>query len=257
VLRIVPAFGDFWLDEIWSFDTVHSVRSAWEIFAGVHDSNNHHLYSLLLYWIGDRELLVLYRMPALVAGIASVPLAAVLVRRHGRLEALLAAFLVGFSFVLIFFSSEARGYALAVGFALAATWLLERDRERPSLRLKLAFSACSILGLLSHLTFLFFVAGAGAVSFARLVRRREAPARDLLALGRQIPIARRTERLAIVGVGPGGVHSGSVDPRGSSDGILPVESSLLAVDANVAARLNGVPRGAARACNGLSAAQGE
>jgi hypothetical protein len=83
---------------------------------------------------------------------------------------------------LIFFSSEARGYALAVGFALAGTWLLERDRERPSLALQLAFSACSILGLLSHLTFLFFVAGAGAVTLARLTRRRESPARAARAL---------------------------------------------------------------------------
>ena len=181
-LRILPAFGDFWLDEIWSLNTVQSLNSAWEIFAGVHDSNNHHLYSLLLYWIGDRETLVLYRIPALAAGIASVPLAAALVRRFGRLEALIAAFLVGFSFVLIFFSSEARGYALAVCFALAATWLLERDRERPSVGVELAFSACSILGLLSHLTFLFYVAGAAAVSVARLVRRRESPARAALAL---------------------------------------------------------------------------
>ena len=36
------------------------------------------ILQLLLYWIGDRENFVLYRIPALVAGIASVPLAALL-----------------------------------------------------------------------------------------------------------------------------------------------------------------------------------
>jgi hypothetical protein len=181
-LRIVPAFGDFWLDEIWTYFSVRSLSGAWEIFDGLHDSNNHYLNSLLFYWIGDRENFVLYRVPALVAGIASVPLAFALARRHGRLEATVAAFLVGFCFSLIHFSSEARGYSLAVFFALAATWLLDRFQDRPSAALAAGFSACSILGLLAHLTFLFFVGGAFAVSVARLVRRREAPMRALALL---------------------------------------------------------------------------
>lgn len=176
-LRIVPAFGDFWLDEIWTYYSVRSLSDAWQIFDGLHDSNNHYLNSLLFYWIGDRENFVLYRIPALVAGIASIPLAFALARRHGRLEAILAAFLVGFCFTLIHFSSEARGYSLAVFFALATTWLLDRFHERPSAALAAGVGACSILGFLAHLTFLFFVAGAFAVSVARLVRRREAPMR--------------------------------------------------------------------------------
>jgi hypothetical protein len=181
-LRIVPAFGDFWLDEIWTYFSVRSLAGAWQIFDGLHDSNNHYLNSLLFYWIGDRENFVLYRIPALTAGIASVPLAFALARKHGRLEAVLAAFLVGFCFTLIHFSSEARGYSLAVFFALAATWLLDRFQDRPSTPLAVGFHVCSILGFLAHLTFLFFVAGAFAVSLARLVRRREAPMRAAASL---------------------------------------------------------------------------
>lgn len=176
-LRIVPAFGDFWLDEIWTYFSVRSLSGAWEIFDGLHDSNNHYLNSLLFYWIGDRENFVLYRIPALVAGAASVPLAFALARRHGRLEAILAAFLVGFCFTLIYFSSEARGYSLAVFFALATTSLLDRFHERPSAALVAWISVCGILGFLAHLTFLFFVAGAFAVSVARLVRRRASATR--------------------------------------------------------------------------------
>ncbi len=184
-LRILPAFGDFWLDEIWTYYLVQSVNGAWEIFDGIHHSNNHHLNSLLFYWIGDRENFVLYRIPSLVAGIASVALAWALGRRYGRQEAVFAGILTGFCFALIYFSSEARGYALAVFFALATTWLLDRAHDRPSAVVTASVSACSILGFLANLTFLFYIAGAFTLSVARLARRREPPpraARKLAAL---------------------------------------------------------------------------
>jgi hypothetical protein len=177
VVRIVPAFGDLWLDEIWTYYIARSASRAWAIFDAVHNSNNHHLNSLFFYWIGDREHTFVYRIPQLVAGIGSVFLACLLGRRHGRLEAILAAFLTGFCFALIYFSSEARGYPLAVFFALATTWLLDRAHDRPSPLVTVSVGACSVLGLLSHLTFLFFVAGAFACSVARLLERREPPAR--------------------------------------------------------------------------------
>lgn len=180
-LRIAPAFGDFWLDEIWSYFDVRAVHDVWQIFDGIHDSNNHHLYSLFFYAFGDLANPVVYRIPSLVAGLASVALAMAIARRQGRLEALVAGGLVGLCFALIQFSSEARGYALAVGFALAATWLLDR-RAKPSASAAVAIGACMVLGVLSHLTFLFFVAGAFARSLAQLVRRRESPARALREL---------------------------------------------------------------------------
>src|SRR5262245_3806091 len=181
-LRIVPAFGDLWLDEIWTYFLVQPLNGAWEVFDGIHHSNNHHLNSLLFYWIGDRENFVLYRIPSLVAGVASVPLACALGRRYGRLEAIFAGILVGFCFALIYFSSEARGYALAVFFALATTWLLDRAHDRPSAVVIASISACCILGFLANLTFLFYLAGAFTLSVARLARRREPPARAVLRL---------------------------------------------------------------------------
>ena len=181
-LRIVPAFGDFWLDEIWSWFDVRAVSGAWRIFDGIHDSNNHHLYSLYFYWLGERASVFACRIPSLVAGVASVAFAMGLAGRHGRLEALFAGVLTGLCFALIQFASEARGYSLAVGFALATTWLLERRAERPGPWITLAIAVCSILGFLAHLTFLFFLAGAFARSLAQLVRRREKPARALREL---------------------------------------------------------------------------
>jgi len=163
VLRAVPAGGDLWLDEIWTWSLAQRLDGAWEIFEGIHHSNNNHLNTLVFYGFGDAAPGVLYRLPSLLAGIASVPLASLLAARRGRLEAVCAAILFGGCFALIHFSSEARGYAPAVFFALASLWLVDprAPREIRPARL-LAFHVCAVLGFLSHLVFLFFLAGPAA-----------------------------------------------------------------------------------------------
>jgi hypothetical protein len=169
-VRVVPAWGDFWLDEIWTYFSVRNLDSAAGVFTRIHHSNNNHLNSLLFYWIGDRPDWFVYRIPSLVAGVGSVALAAALAGRRGRLEAVFAALLTGSCFALIHFASEARGYSLAVFFALAATLFLERDLARPRWASAASFAACAILGILSHLVFLFYYAGAVAQSAWRLMR---------------------------------------------------------------------------------------
>jgi hypothetical protein len=171
VVRILPAFGDFWLDEIWTYHSVRNLDAATGVFNRIHHSNNNHLNSLFLYWIGDRSDWFAYRIPSLVAGIGTVALATALAWRRTRLEAVFAALLTGACFALIHFSSEARGYSLGVFFALAATYSLERDLARPRWWRQWLFGACSILGFLSHLVFLFYYVGAVAQSAWRLLRR--------------------------------------------------------------------------------------
>jgi hypothetical protein len=184
-VRIAPAWGDFWLDEIWTYVSIGRLDSAAGVFTEIHHSNNHHLNSLFFYWIGERADWFAYRIPSLVAGIGSVLLAAALAGRRGRLEAGFAAFLTGGCFALIHFSSEARGYSLAVFAALAATFFLERDLDRPRWWSAGLFGACAVLGILSHLVYLFYYAGAAAQSAWRLLRRsheRRAGALQMLRL---------------------------------------------------------------------------
>jgi hypothetical protein len=171
VLRAIPCWNDFWLDEIWTWLLAQRLDSWSDVFTGIHHSNNHHLNTLFYYWIGDAPHWAVYRLPALLTGTASIALAAGLGWRRGRLEAVLAAILTAGCFALIHFSSEARGSGPTVGFALAALWLLELDLERPRLWTVLLFGACVVLGFLSQLVFLFFWAGAFAQSAGRLIRR--------------------------------------------------------------------------------------
>jgi hypothetical protein len=191
VVRIVPAWGDFWLDEIWTYFSVRHLDSPAGVFTQIHHSNNNHLNSLLFYWIGDRPDWFAYRIPSLAAGIGTVALAAVLAGRRGRLDAVFSAVLLGGCFALIHFSSEARGYSLAVFFAFAATFFLERDLARPRWSHACLFGTCAVLGTLSHLTFLFYYAGAVAQSAWRLMRGRRDRRAGAIRLARlhALPVA--------------------------------------------------------------------
>jgi hypothetical protein len=168
VLRVLPGWSDFWLDEVWTWVSVRNLESATEIFTSIHHSNNNHLNSLLIYWLGDQSHWIVYRLPSLLAGVIAIPLAAVVAGRRGRLEAVIASILVGFSFALIHFSSEARGYSIAVCMTLAAMLVLDRALAGRNFGSALAFGLFVITGFLAHLVYVFFYAGAVALSIFRL-----------------------------------------------------------------------------------------
>jgi hypothetical protein len=168
ILRVLPGWSDFWLDEVWTWISVRKLESAVEIFTSIHHSNNNHLNSLLIYWLGDQSHWIVYRFPSLVAGVTTISLAAAVAGRQGRHEAIIAAILVSFSFALIHFSSEARGYSIAVCMTLAATLALDRALVGRNLGAALAFGLFVITGFLAHLVYLFFYAGAVALSIFRL-----------------------------------------------------------------------------------------
>lgn len=169
-LRIAGLASDFWLDEVWSWSLAGGLASPLEVFTGIHHSNNHHLLTLWMFAAGDGAPVWVYRLPSVVAGIASIPLAAALAWRRGRLEAALAATGVAACFALVHFASEARGYALAVACALAAQLTQRRFLDRPSRGAALGFGALVCLGLLSHLGFAFYWSGALAQSLLAVRR---------------------------------------------------------------------------------------
>ncbi len=175
-LRIPGLFTDFWLDEVWSLEAALAIDSPLEVFTAIRTFNNHHLNSLFLFAIGERQLgeppWLIYRLPALMAGIGSVVLAGIIAGRRSQIAGWLALLLTGTSFPLIFYSSEARGYSLLVFFALLSLWLILRYDETGLNRYKYAYWASSVLGFLSQLVYLFFFLGAMAWSYLRHSRRQ-------------------------------------------------------------------------------------
>ncbi len=127
--RILGAINDLWLDEILAIRTACSVPSVAKIFTGLHSELNHHLYTLYLYLLPPDTNPFDCRIPSLMAGVGTVVLAGLIGRRRSRACGLIALVLFGSSYVMVLYSSEARGYALAVFFALAAFHLLDRHLE--------------------------------------------------------------------------------------------------------------------------------
>jgi hypothetical protein len=168
VPRALGCTTDLWLDEAWSWLGVDTLDSALGVFTEVHHSNNHHLVSLWMYALHDAPDWV-FRVPSLLAGAGCIPLAALLAGRRDRLAGVVAALLVGLCHLLVYFSSEARGYALVAFFALAGWAALERELATRRAAPAFAFAACLILGFLSQLIALFFWAGALAWSTPRIL----------------------------------------------------------------------------------------
>ncbi len=181
-LRLPGLFSDFWLDEIWTLNIASRMSSALDVFTDVRHSNNHHLNTLVYYGLGDLQSWSLYRIHSLVAGVGSVGLAWKIAARTGRLEALFAAGLCASSYLLIHFSSEARGYAMLTFFALASFWLLQDFERRPRASRAAGFGLCACLGFLSHLMYLHVFLASASWTLLRLWQDRTAPRRALLRM---------------------------------------------------------------------------
>jgi hypothetical protein len=155
LVRLPGMFHDFWLDEVWSYQLVREfVTSPADILTRLQIDNNHPLNSWFLYVLGDRRVWFVYRVPALLMGTASVALAGSILSRRGRPHAVAAMILIGFSYPLIVYSSEARGYAPMIFFTLLAIEAHDRYLAASAWTALAIFWAAAVLGFLSHLTFL-------------------------------------------------------------------------------------------------------
>ncbi len=171
VLRFWASLNDFWLDEIWSWTMAMRLKSPLDVILRVHHDNNHYLNTLVLYAFGKDAPIYLYRLPAVIAGIGTVLLCGVVARRWSRVAAVTAMILTGCSFLLIEYSSEARGYAYVLFFAMASFAAIQQSLDRPRALWDVLFACFAILGFLSHLTFLFAYVALVAWSFWRRIRR--------------------------------------------------------------------------------------
>jgi len=121
------------------------------------------------------------RLPALVAGTATIPAAAAVARRAvGHWTGLATALFVAASPFLNFFSVEARPYALACCFVTLATLTLLRACDADSQKwMWLLWAALAALAMLSHYTAIFAI---GAQVLWALVFRPAARVRLLTAV---------------------------------------------------------------------------
>jgi mannosyltransferase len=176
----------FWYDE--AFTPVHVLHaSLWATLRSVvHTENSPPLWYLLV-WVDSRVLgigAVALRLPSALAGIATVPVAWAIGRElAGRRAALLSAAIVAVNPLFVWYSQEARVYALFVlTAAVAMLCFLRADRE-PTPRRMAAFALSGSVALLTHYFAVFMLIGM-VLWLARdpLRRRRALPAIGALVL---------------------------------------------------------------------------
>ena len=169
-LRIAASLGDLWLDEIWTLSIVAQLSSAVEILTRLRDENNHILNTWFVYLLGPEQDWLLYRLPSVLAGLGTVWCAGSIGRRRSDGEGLLAMILTAGSYLLVHYSSEARGYSLVLFFAVLSFDLFERGSLRPSWKFDLLFAVAVIAGFLSQAMFVYYYAAVGGWSLWHLLR---------------------------------------------------------------------------------------
>jgi hypothetical protein len=166
-LRVIAALGYLEHDEIWTVLQIaqFNAESFFDILRINHD-NNHILNTLYLKWVGQTSNWISYRLLSLAAGAGVLGLMGFIAAAQSRRAALWAMLCTAFSFPLIAYSAQARGYSLAMFFALLAFVLAggaDKNKEtgnavkpHTAKPLRAAFFGVTVvLGFLSHLTFLF------------------------------------------------------------------------------------------------------
>ena len=176
-VRVWAARDSFWLDEIFTYYLAREMGSVWDVVTKIR-VEHHILNTVYLYLLGDQPYWFWYRLLSILSGTAAVVVIAWGTRGRGLLESLTATWLVGMSYPLIFYSSEARGNAPAVFFAVAAFFLLESYWCRREAWKVWLLWATGVLGFLAHLSFLFVFLALVAWSVLRELRqgRRRAEA---------------------------------------------------------------------------------
>jgi len=173
-LRVSAAHNDLWFDEVWTLQLLRErVHSFGDVFTNLKHSNNHHLCSLWMWFVGQNASALMYRLPSVLASIGTIVLGGLIGLRQSRLEGCIAVILTSWSYLLIHFGTEARGYSLAIFFTLLAWYALQQFEERRSWIWIVVFWSAVMLGFLAHLEFAVCFAGLVVWSLWRLTRNRQ------------------------------------------------------------------------------------
>ncbi len=179
----------FWYDE--AFTPVHVLHpSLWATLRSVSHTENTPPLWYLLAWVDARVLgtgEVALRLPSALAGIATVPVAWSIGREledaRGRGVAAACAALVAVNPLFVWYSQEARAYALFVLMAALAMLCFLRARRDPAPRRIAAFALTGALALATHYFAVFLLIPMVLwLVYERRTRRAALPAIAVLAL---------------------------------------------------------------------------
>lgn len=143
--------GDLWFDEIWSLQHARHPAGLPGIILEVKHDNNHLLNTLWLYGIGEDGSALAYRSLAILSGLVALWAAFSLGKSFGHGLAWVGVLLLGASYPLAVYFSEARGYAAAMAASLVAWLVLQKIHRQSGWRLTIPgyWLACAT-AILAH-----------------------------------------------------------------------------------------------------------
>jgi len=178
-LRVWAADGDLWIDEVWSLNQMRVAASSagWNDWIAVFfHANTHPLNTLYMRFIDGWPALIgspmAYRALSIVSGICSIALVGWWGWRRNPATAIIITSLFAFSYPMINYAAEARGYGVLILATLAASNALKSYLDAPNAKMIILFVTFSLLGLLSHPTFVVVQAGLGFSALAALYSAR-------------------------------------------------------------------------------------
>lgn len=165
LLRVASGLGDLYIDEIWSCFFARQMTGLLDAFSLNHD-NNHLLNTLYLYLVGDAQFFLfgspsflVHRLLSILTGTVSLFIVWRIAAKKGLPEAFSAVVLAGLSFPLVVYSSEARGYAPAIMFALASYHFAAGRLSGRGAASVVLFWLTASLAFLSHSSYVYVYAG--------------------------------------------------------------------------------------------------
>jgi mannosyltransferase len=174
ILRLYRLQDGLWLDEIYTY--LNYARLPFLTIITKFDSENQHfLYSILAHasilLFGDNGWAL--RLPAVVFGTGSIVAMYLVGREVTDLEeTILATALVAFSYHQIWFSQNARGYTGLLFWTLLSSWFLILGFKKNDYRYWLGYAISAALGMYTHLTMGFVIAGQFISFLIRLFDRK-------------------------------------------------------------------------------------
>jgi mannosyltransferase len=161
-LRLVVGGQSLFADELSTYWIVTG-RSLGDVFSVVHtDAEITPPLYFVATWLTTRIDLApeLVRAPSLIAGVATIPLVYLLgIRTVGRRAGLVAAALTALSPFMVYYSAEARGYALMIALVVLSTLALLAAVDGGRARWWVAYAACACLAVYTHYTSVFALGG--------------------------------------------------------------------------------------------------
>ena len=167
-LRLYVYSSELWIDEIWSIMHVREGGSFWNIL-NMHHDNNHYLYSMYLWLIGERTSVLLIKLPALITGILLPFVMTWWARKQSSTMGLLVAIFTSMAFTPVAVTELGRGYAPMLLFGFLAYTTMLSVHDAPKVRTAVLYGLLMTLALLSHLTAIHLLIALGILSVYRFL----------------------------------------------------------------------------------------